>query len=322
MTARNALHCLVLAAALAACGSPARPAGPKDAPGLPPITAQPAAPDDPIVARVDGRPVFGSCVATQAAALHLDAKAALDQCVGFELLAGAAAARGAERAPEVQRAYRTALVSRLIEREFSATHRRPADLPPEMVEAAFDHYKWRMHRPEYRYAVFVRAPLEKDKVPPPEKEAAARQLAFEIYDRVKDRTDLFPSDLRAAAHAVAGDRTVEDNLSPYGTGKDGPGHTTFTGPLFAIPAIGQVAPPARTPWGWDVILWVDTMPALESSRDDVIAWLFPALRSQLFLDWSNRVAQELRLPITVDPTPLEAIAEPDTASPPPTPGRR
>ena len=316
MRAALTSHRVLVALALVACGGRSRTEPPKDGPGLPPITAQPTGPDDPIVARVDGRPVFGSCVAAQAAGLHVDARTALDQCVGRELLAGAAAARGADRAAEARRAYRTALVSRLVEREFVATHATPADLPPEIVDRAFERVKWRMHRPEYRFAVYVRAPLEKDKPAPPDKEAAAQQLATEIYDRLKDRADLFPTDLVAAARAVAGDRVFEPALSPYGTGLDGPAEPAFARPLFAIPAIGQVAPPARTPWGWDVILWVDTMPALESTRDQVVAWMFPDLRRQLFLAWSNEIVQRLQLPITVDPTPLEAIAAPEAARAP------
>jgi hypothetical protein len=307
---------LVSALILAACGGQSRPELPSTIASLPSIEARPAGADDPIVARVDGRPVYGSCVQAQAQALHLDAHAALDQCIGFEVLAGAAAARGAARAPAVLRAYRGALVSVLIARDFTATHATPAALPPAALEAAFEHFKWRMHRPEFRFVVFVRAPLEKGKVAPPAQEEAARALAFEVYDQLKDRSDLFAADLVAAGHKVAGDRPIEYMTSPYGTGLDGPGEAAFTRPLFALTQIGQVTPPIRTSWGWDVFLWVDTMPALESSHDEVIAWLFPDLRRQLFLEWSNQIAQDLKLPITVDPKPLEAIAEPDEPAPP------
>jgi len=54
----------------------------------------PAGPGDAVVATVGGRPVWASCVAAQAARGTRTRRAALGECVDFELLAQAAEARG------------------------------------------------------------------------------------------------------------------------------------------------------------------------------------------------------------------------------------
>src|SRR5688500_12830444 len=76
--------------------------------------AQPAGADDLVVARVDGRPVYGSCVRAQVAGLGVDVAAALDQCVAFELLAGAADAQGLRADEDVGDAWRREMVRALI----------------------------------------------------------------------------------------------------------------------------------------------------------------------------------------------------------------
>src|SRR5260221_9043696 len=109
----------VAVAALAACGHGASPPPVATAvvhPAPPSVQARPAGPDDLVVARVDGRPIYGSGVQAQAAAFHLDAHPALDQCIGFELLAGAADARGLRGDPHVADTLRREMVRGLIER--------------------------------------------------------------------------------------------------------------------------------------------------------------------------------------------------------------
>jgi hypothetical protein len=309
---------VVLMMLVAACRGGGRPRGEARV-VLPSIEARPRAIDDPIVAKVDGRPIYGSCVAAQAAALHEDRKRALDDCIGFELLAGAAAARGVTRDPDVKDGYRRALVSRYVDAEFTARVTTWDDLPADLRDTAFHKLAWRMHRPEYRFAVYVRAPLGDQATPADD--AAARALIEQIYDRLKDREDLFPVDLYATADEVAGNRRVDKSGSPYGTGLDGPGDKTFTQPLFAIPAIGQVAPPARTKWGWDLILWVDTMPPLELSADELKQQLFPDLRRAYFDRWVQDVARAQHVEVVVDEDRVAALVPPDDqddqTSPPP-----
>lgn len=289
---------------------------------LPSIEARPADAADLVVAKVDGRPVYGSCVAAQATAHHEDRKQALDDCIGLELLAGAAAARGLAKDPDVALAYRRALVARFVDVEFRQKFARWDDLPASLRDLAFKKYAWRMHRPEYRYAVYVRAPLD-DKATPAD-DAAAHALMQAVYDRLKDRDDLFPVDLYATADELAHGQRVDRSPSPYGTGIAGPGDRTFTEPLFSIASIGRIAPPARTKWGWDVILWVDTMTALETSADDLRAFLFPELRRTYFDQWVEELAKRRQDEIVVDEDRFARLAPADEPPPgaPPKAGAR
>src|SRR5690349_1737646 len=115
---------------LAACGHSAPPPPPAAAP--PTSEAQPDGADDPVVARVDGHPIYGSCVAAQASHLHLDAHAALDQCVAFELLAQAAEAKGLRDDPDVVDTWRREMVRRLIEVDLGHFATLD-DLPPDFT---------------------------------------------------------------------------------------------------------------------------------------------------------------------------------------------
>ncbi|HTJ41771.1 MAG TPA: hypothetical protein VL463_06725 [Kofleriaceae bacterium] len=300
---------VTLVVVVVACSGKSQPHARSSRIALPSIDQTPRSKDDPIVAKVDGHPIYGSCVATQAAAHHADAKHALDECIGFELLAHAALARGVEQDPDVGDAYRRALVSRFVDVEFRDHYATFDDLPQELRDAAYEKFKWRLHRPEYRYAVYVRATLG-DKATPADDDAA-HALIQAVYDRLKDRRDLFADDLYEAADAVAGAKQIDKSAQPYGTGLDGPGERSFTTPLFSIPDIGMVAPPARTKWGWDLILYVGKLPALETTPDELRAWLFPELRHAWFEQWTEDLAKAENANIVVDEDRLAALAEPE-----------
>jgi hypothetical protein len=280
---------------------------------LPSIEARPASADDAIVAKVDGRPIYGSCVAAQAASLHEDRTRALDDCISFELLAGAAAARGVAHDPDVIDGYRQALVGRFLDVAFRDKYRTFTDLPASLRDPAFASLQWRMHRPEYRYSVYVRAVVGEKATPADEQ--AAHALMDQIYARVAGKKDLFPADLFAIAREVAGPRPIEMLTSPYGTGINGPGDQTYTRPLFALDAIGEVTPPSRTTWGWDLILWTDTMPALETSAEDLRAWMFPDLRRAWFERWIDELARADDADIVIDETRLKTMVPPDDDEP-------
>src|SRR5258705_7581773 len=57
---------------------------------------------------------------------------------------------------------------------------------------------------------------------------------------------------------------------------------TFAAATFALPTIGAVSSPMRTPWGWDLILLTDIIPAQTMTRDELVAKLFPGLRRGYF----------------------------------------
>src|SRR5690349_5838184 len=84
----RSLPTLLLAVALTACGSSSTPGTQPGATSGPPapLVASPAGPQDVKVATVNGRPVYASCVQTQAAR-GASKQDALQQCIDFELLA-------------------------------------------------------------------------------------------------------------------------------------------------------------------------------------------------------------------------------------------
>src|SRR6185436_9235466 len=141
------LPVLVLGACRAEAPAARTGAGAWASPGASP----PAGPGDAIVATVDSRPVWGSCVAAQLARGGRSRRAALDECIDFELLAQAAEARGLGRAPdpELERARRAAMVGRLVETGFEDRYRTPADLGATL-DRAVDALADQLDQPEFR----------------------------------------------------------------------------------------------------------------------------------------------------------------------------
>jgi hypothetical protein len=224
-------------------------------------------------------------------------KAALAECIDFELLAQAAEARGLAGDPELGEAMRAALVGRLVETAFEARYRSPADLR-DVVDRVVDRYRGQLDKPELRASAFAR--VEVPKGAPPEADAAARALAEQIAGALAGETGLFPVHLREAAdrlaagsglHVAHGDfraATFEGVVPPYAQA------------LFAIPEVGRIGKPARTEWGWDVILLTQRMEPRVYTREEVAAEVFPDLRRQYFQIWVNQIAKSLGVRVELD----------------------
>ena len=241
---------------LAACGGGSTSAPPRTGPIDP--TATPAGPDDAIVARVDGRPVYASCVAAQARAHRVDRAAALAQCVDFELLAGVATRRGLTADPEVAEAGRAAAAVRLVDREFSARYRTAADLPASVMDPVLAQHADRMDRPESRASWLVRLELDAADRGTPLEDAAAKVFAA-AYAKLGARDDLFPADVERAVREAAAQNPViaaaldrPDTTTRIASVRPDPTQVDFglqpyyRHALFAIPRIGMVAPPIRS----------------------------------------------------------------------------
>jgi hypothetical protein len=283
-----ALACL--SALAGACGG-----APESAPAANTRAASPIAtkssPTDEIVAQVNGRPVWASCVAAQAAKNVREASAptteiaartrALDECIAFELLAQEADKRGLTDDAEVIDATRTALVNRVVEVGFEQRYAKAEDLG-ERFDKWFRDNAFRMHRPELRGSAYLR-------VTGPDE--TAKPAAQALYDQLANRTGMFAFDLRPLAkkgtptieYAVVADKAASE-LEP-----------NYRATLFAIPEVGRVAPPVKTPWGWDVILWTGGLPPKETSREELVADAFPELRRAMFPVWVAQVTRELGL---------------------------
>ncbi|HEU4732597.1 MAG TPA: hypothetical protein VFT22_32100 [Kofleriaceae bacterium] len=312
---------LALFVVVAACGgSSSPPPAPATTPRV--IPAPPAMSGDLEVARVNGRPVWGSCVAAQArvvggnagpnAGSDAGSKAgspaaprgaervraeALDQCVAFELLAQAAEARGLAAAPEVAEAVRTAAVNRLVETDFEQRYRTPADLGPT-VDAVMKRNEWRMHIVQLRASTYARFVVPEHA--PPDLDARAHALADRLAAELAGQTGLYGVHLVEAARRIAAGSdlkldtadvrpTHQDDLVP-----------TYATALYAIPEVGRISPAVRTPWGWDVILWTGGVEPRERTRDELIAEAFPELRRHQFQLWVNQLTRQLGVHIEID----------------------
>lgn len=278
-------------ALVAACGGsggePVVPAPPRTAPAA--LVATPAA-GDVVVATVAGRPVYGSCVAAQAARGHLDRRAALDECIAFELLAQAAEIRGAQHAGEVAEATRRALVSRLVETDFERRIRGPEDLPVQ-IEAAFSEVKAYLNRPELRASQYVRVKVD-DKVPDAVA-AKARAVADRIHAALADETGLFSTNVEEVAHRLGDNQGFELEINRIRPSPAAALVPPYAKALFEIPEVGRVSPVFRTAWGWDFTLLEQVIPARLFTRDEVVRDLFPKVQRAAFVAWCDQLRTQL-----------------------------
>ncbi len=278
----------LLLIALAACGGTAPPST-----GAPHVAliATAAAKDDVIVAQVDGRPVWGSCVTAQSLGTTRDA--ALRQCIDFELLAQAAEARGLATDPGVQDALHTELVERFVEKYYEDKFAKPSDLGKIMDKVVDDNLR-ALHRPESRASTYVRVKLAADA--PAARDALAHQLADKLAARVRDETGLFAVTLAELTDPVKPEIAAagfEYERSDVPTHQATKLVKPYADALFAIPEVGRTAGPIRTEWGWDVILYTGGTPAAELTRDDLAAEVFPDLRRSYFDVWAREVQKKL-----------------------------
>lgn len=283
-------------AALGACGG-AADAPARGRPGAGPAASPPEGPADVAVATVNGRPVWGSCVAHQAARGAASRQAALAECIDFELLAQAAEARGLAADAEVGEAARRALVGRLVETGFEARYRTPDDLR-DLVDRAVDRYSDQLDQPELRACAFAR--IEVPKGAPPEADAAARALAEKIAGELAGQAGLFPVDLREQVDRIArgaGQKVTHGDYRPATRERLVP---AFADALFAIPEVGRTSPPVRTEWGWDIILLAQLVPAQVHTREEIAAKVFPDVRRQYFQLWVNGIIKSLGVQISID----------------------
>jgi len=302
---RFALVCL-----LVACGggstTPPRAGGPAAT-----VVAQAAGADDAIVAQVNGRPVWGSCVAAQAAR-GIAREAALRECVDFELLAQAADAKGLASAPEVTEATRAALVNRVVEVGFEAAHRSPDDVASQ-IDRVIAANPLLMNRPERRGSTYVRfetcgratcikcrpgdqiedACKGKENPPSPELDREAHRLADQVFAELAQQDGLFPQNLIETAERVAQGSTLRlahDDFKPeMRSGIVQP----YRDALFGIPEVGKLAAPVHTTWGWDVILWSESQPPKMYTRDEAAREIFPEMRRRLFTRWADQLEKSL-----------------------------
>lgn len=295
---------LALLVLVAACGDAAPPRPATGRAALPPLVATAAGPDDVVVATVDDRPVWGSCVAAQAAAGARSRQDALAQCLALELAAQEAERRGLGADPELLAERRRVLAAALVDREVTRKVTTPADLPAALVDEVWRRNQWRAVRQEYRGSFFARIELEDPAGTPADRAAEAAIRA--AHATLAGRADLFPPDVEAAVRAAAApDQEVSTGTPEAATYGEGSRlQAYYHEPLFAIGGIGQVAPPVRGPYGWDLILYTSRLEPWTRSRDQILAELFPAMRLRWFQQWTQQLARSHGARVLVDDATL------------------
>ncbi len=299
---------LALASIAAACGGSPSPTPVPSGPTAS-IVAPRASEADVVVAQVNGRPVWGSCVTEQGAGAK-DRATALDQCIAFELLAQAAEKRGFGADADVLQATRTAMVNELIETEFEARYQKPADLGP-VLDKMLDKNAWRLHRPDLRASTYVRAIVPADA--PPEVDAAAKEVADKIVAELENETGLLPSHLEAAAARAIAGTTIKTQSQHVQQIPNGPGYEQpYLDALFSISEVGRISRPARTKRGWDVLLWTGGLPPYESTREQLAKDMFPELRRAQFFAWVAQLIKANGIKVEIDPATAARLGEEPT----------
>jgi hypothetical protein len=285
---------LVVAFVIAsACGGTPAPTSAQQAGPAASRTATPVNAADVVVASVNGKPVYGSCVAKQAArgATRRDA---LDQCVGFELLAQQAERYAAD--PEVTLATHTAMVSELVERDYEAKFQQPADFGAFWDQIIGKNKQHLVHG-EARASADARIPVPKGA--PVEDDAKAMAIAGEVAAALANERGLMAPHLQAIATRVVADRTKLDFqvVPPY---LDNGGLADeYAKPLFAIPEVGRTTGPVRTPWGWDIILLTELIPAAHPSEAELVNTALPDVKRSYFPLWVTQLGQKLGLSVKI-----------------------
>lgn len=276
---------LALALALAACGGTSSDPAPVDRGAE--VSLEEAPGGRLVVAEVGGVPVYEDCVAAQAEATGGDRQAALAACIDIEVLVAEARRRGLAADPEVAASGEREMVRALIEREFYAHFDGPEDVPLADVRNIWERgLKNNFNRVEHRSVFYCRAenPDPKTRKTPPDSDAdrRAKKVADAIWTRVRGRADLTRDELTQICNQVGAEvgGALVKTREYLGFPEVGRAEPAFALPAFAIPEVGMVAPPARTPWGYDLILLTEIIEAKSTSFEEAV----DQIREMLFSD--------------------------------------
>jgi hypothetical protein len=306
-----------LALALAGCGSPEVAAPTASAP------ARRASYDEhadgrEVVATVDGAPIYADCVATQARGLALpeaEARAAaLKQCVAFELLARESRRRLPEQ-PEAVEVQTREAIRALIDREFTPTFDGPEDIPTADLDRFWPKLRGFYNHPELRTIYYCRVRVSKKEPRGGPKDLERKAFAEEVRASLIARKAASQRSLFAACAAAAGKRKLEITKKPLRIGEQDPAYDkTLVDAVFAMKGVvGDVSPPIRTPWGWDVLLLTRIEPPVSKDRvaaepeiRDLLFYdpEFDGYRVNQFLAWADRIGRGTKVELYPERIPV------------------
>jgi hypothetical protein len=255
--------------------------------------------DDPIVATVDGDAIRASEVAAMAAAQRIDARAALDRLIDLDVAAAEAIRRGLADDPDVADARERERVRRFSEDQFLAGF-TPAQIPDELVDKVlaqrntsyvFDHEK-------YLNTAFCRVTVPKDA--PAEDVARARDQLQSIRDALvaapPATVDDFLAACTARASALGLRRGESFDQDKFSTTRHHSAVEEYASAAWTLQRHGDLTPPSRTPWGWDLI-WLDSIleerhASHAEAASEVRTWpqVLSLGRQQAFQKWADGLA--------------------------------
>ena len=134
---------------------------------------------------------------------------------------------------------------------------------------------------------------QRTKQPKPGEDERAKQLIDEVYAALKAERGLMRAHVEEIAKRVVGTRAKVSTAEVPPDIRRGRLDETYSAAMFAIPEIGRVSPPVRTPWGWDIILWNSVIAEVHATPDELVAIALPEVKRLFFPFWVNRIAQSL-----------------------------
>jgi hypothetical protein len=253
-----------------------------------------------VVAIVDGERIYAADVERVMAARGASARAALDELIGQELLAAEARRRGLLDDPEVVDTRRRERVRALLRREFEPSFDGPEDIPAAEVEEVWRLPSIRMYYDHDRYhgVAYVRAELKKDAAP---EAVAAAQKTAETFRAlaVAARPETREAFFAVAAKLPPGQKVSAAPTQFYQTSRRGPAVEEFARAAMALEDLGDISPPVRTPWGWDVLYLAEIIPERRTPREEALLDIrknrFEAARRLAYQRWVDGFLRGVRI---------------------------
>jgi hypothetical protein len=261
-----------------------------------------------VVATVGAVPIYEEDVRARAVRDRSDARTALDRLIDVELLAAAAASRGATASVDLAKARKSLAVQTLLEREIE-TPIGAERVSEAEARAFYDRNRIRFVHPERRTSVHLLAEV------PPSEGGPLVDVATAFVERAlaqvrEEGTQPVFSRLSSLTHVP--DTTIPIRiervpaLDRYGNA-DG----SYLAALFGPDEPGPLPGPVRSAFGVHGIVLTEIEPALdrdfEEARVEIVAELLTEKRRERFEAWTRELRERNRVEFN-EPAIRELVA--------------
>jgi hypothetical protein len=255
-----------------------------------------------VVARVGEVPIFAGEVRAQALRTGKPARAALDELVGFHLLAEKARALGIE--PDAAAAVPAELlVQRLIERDFEAVT-RPADLPEQDLRRSYERARdWFVHSRLVEIAILS---VYTGALMKPEPRARARATAAELSQAISARPARTAEDfLEVARDPAWASRRV--SVTRLWQSSDKPFGPRVGAAVLRLRAPGDTTALVEDESGYHIARYIAERPArdlpFEAARQEIRREAYPRWRQARFAELVARLSAQHRIELSPENLP-------------------